>query len=405
MEKFIINLLDKLLTKYENSVLSKNGSNRNLKIEINSKDALLKQYFEPGAYNIQLFINEILKDLDKKEVIYAIFDKDDLIDRIELNIEKINNAYKLINRENPALIKQAYVDYLSNYTSDETLIGDFARDMISKINNFQSVDSYIDDLENLKKCILAIQELLKLETETLKRNFSVKVFNDSKTFEKIESRICKIIKDYGDVEGESNDEILESFNLTSNPTFVLIKGNVILKVNDQIIDLAKFKSVLSLDEKALLNTSVLDIETDKVMTIENLTSFYDFNDGEYISIYLGGFHNKVKRNFITKLFEFNPKLSFYHFGDIDAGGFYILNHLCNKTNINFSAFKMDVNTLISNKRYWKKLTINDNRRLKLLLNEPLISKYYETIYYMLDNNCKLEQESLSLIGVTEHEKI
>ena len=53
---------------------------------------------------------------------------------------------------------------------------------------------------------------------------------------------------------------------------------------------------------------------------------------------------------------------------------------------------MDAVTLKGNLAYAKKLTGNDRKRLSQLLD----SEYYDTIRFMLDNNCKLEQEAMDL---------
>lgn len=106
---------------------------------------------------------------------------------------------------------------------------------------------------------------------------------------------------------------------------------------------------------------------------------------------MGGFHNSVKRDFIKLLYEQNPSKLYYHFGDIDAGGFYILEHLRKKTGIEFEPINMDRNTLEKYKRYWLELSKSDRIRLERI--EKNNSKYSEAIRFMLDNNCKLEQEA------------
>ena len=78
-------------------------------------------------------------------------------------------------------------------------------------------------------------------------------------------------------------------------------------------------------------------------------------------------------------------------GDIDAGGFYILLHLRRKTGVPFQPYKMDISTLKDNLLYTKKLTDNDRTRLGNLLD----SEFKDTISFMLENNCKLEQEALN----------
>lgn len=74
----------------------------------------------------------------------------------------------------------------------------------------------------------------------------------------------------------------------------------------------------------------------------------------------------------------------------DAGGFYILEHLKRETGIEFQPYKMDLETLKEYQEYTKKLTINDRDRL-IKLKE---SQFKEVIGYMLENDCKLEQEAI-----------
>ena len=89
--------------------------------------------------------------------------------------------------------------------------------------------------------------------------------------------------------------------------------------------------------------------------------------------------------------EHNPKSVFRHYGDIDAGGFYILEHLKAKTGISFQPFRMDIAELERCRSHWLPLTENDRRRIHSILakNPP----YSAVLRYMLDNNCKLEQEA------------
>jgi hypothetical protein len=77
--------------------------------------------------------------------------------------------------------------------------------------------------------------------------------------------------------------------------------------------------------------------------------------------------------------------------------FFILEHLKNKTGILFNRYCMDIDTLVSNKKYWKKLEDNDKRKAQILLDN---GKYMEEISYMLKNNCKLEQAIVSWIQYT-----
>ena len=101
----------------------------------------------------------------------------------------------------------------------------------------------------------------------------------------------------------------------------------------------------------------------------------------------------MRRDFLIKVYRSEPNKQYFHFGDIDAGGFYIFGDLCEKTGIPFQPFSMDIDTLYFYKSYWKELTKNDVMRLQKI-KTPV---FQEVISYMLEQNCKLEQEVLDLV--------
>lgn len=94
------------------------------------------------------------------------------------------------------------------------------------------------------------------------------------------------------------------------------------------------------------------------------------------------------------LHDFDNSISFYHVGDIDVGGFYILNHLIADTKIPFRARKMDIDTLAQYKDYACDLTTEDRKRLKDLKGIEALKEYEDIFDYMLENNMKLEQENI-----------
>ena len=134
--------------------------------------------------------------------------------------------------------------------------------------------------------------------------------------------------------------------------------------------------------KEAINLSGLDEEDVK----------YDLKLNDSLIVYLGGFHNSILNEFLFKLYNYlGNQVKYLHFGDIDAGGFYIYLNLIHKTGIPFQTWKMDISTLKQYEMYTKPLTLNDrNRLLKLKeeYNQPVID-------YMLKKNIKLEQEIIT----------
>ena len=181
-------------------------------------------------------------------------------------------------------------------------------------------------------------------------------------------------------------------NLIKNQGHIYIKGACKISVSGQIIDFSKIKGDMGISSALLDSIDNITVTGNKVITVENLTTFNHLYEENTMIIYLGGYHNTHRRNFIKKLYIQNPNASYYHYGDIDAGGFYILLHLRNKTNVHFLPYHMDINTLQQYSSLTKPLTDNDKKRLQHLLN----SEFSEVVQYMLENNCKLEQEALDL---------
>lgn len=128
-----------------------------------------------------------------------------------------------------------------------------------------------------------------------------------------------------------------------------------------------------------------------MVTIENLTSFNNYNE-ECGIIYLGGYHNKVRQKLLSKIYEQNPTISYYHFGDIDAGGFKILVHLKKKTNIPFKSLNMEEETLKKYLNYSRELTPNDVNEINRLLENKDYLEYENVLKALLKYNKKLEQE-------------
>ena len=92
---------------------------------------------------------------------------------------------------------------------------------------------------------------------------------------------------------------------------------------------------------------------------------------------------------------YNPQVNYYHFGDIDVGGYLIHKHLSNSTGISFGLFKMGVEEL-KDSRYqscFQELSQNDQLRAQSLLEEDL---YKNQIQFLLKEKIKLEQEIISL---------
>lgn len=395
MADFEKEVLNKLLDLYERSVLSTIGSKNNRQIRLTTKNKELSTYERPDSYNYRSSNDATLRKLEKMEFIIVKWDKNNEFESLILNLENVGAIYNHLKRQNPkdelANVKQV----LSN-DNCSGFIAEFIESCQKYIaNKYAYPKRYFDDADQLANILKGLKAIVELQQETRIRDFSVKVYGDSKEFEKIKGKVAKIIKDFdAQCNAESDDDILAEYNIVKNSTYVLIKNAFLFKLNNATIDLDSLGFEYALSDEMIKALVPIEISAERVITVENLTSFYGLQDSKALIIYLGGYHNHTKNLLLQRIKNIFPKGEYYHFGDIDAGGFYILNHLKEATGIPFKPYKMGIAELETKSGYLKKLTDNDNRRLGLMKQDNRFIEFWDVIEYMLENNVKLEQEIL-----------
>lgn len=161
------------------------------------------------------------------------------------------------------------------------------------------------------------------------------------------------------------------------------------------MDISGFSEGVEFLVSDLIHIQSIRLTASQFMTIENRTSYLRYHKDDVVTFYLGGYANRYQRDFIKMVYAANPDTQYLHFGDMDAGGFWIHHHLCEVTGVSFELFGMSVHEL-RNREYASclhELTENDRTRLRELKGMEV---YAELVRYMLENNVKLEQEIISL---------
>jgi hypothetical protein len=383
-EKMILN---KLLDKYERSksFIGDNKVNQRFSVKL---PTLFPQYTDHANYELFQAVNEAIDVLARKKLIFAKANSTKVYSEVSLTLEGINDAYNYLNRDLKTDINKSVRQVLDAYKDRNEILNRYCMAQAERILTNKSVQWFSGDLREFETILRAVDELLRIGSETFVRDFSVRIFKDSKVFERISSKVENLLFEYGDF--PEKNQLLKNLNLVKNPTYVNFKGAGSIELSGQTIDLSKLRSDLAISSSMLPDINKIKITGRAVITIENLTSFHTTDCSDLFVIYLGGFHNSVRREFIKGIFKQNPGVPFYHFGDIDAGGFYILEHLKRQTGIEFQPYKMDLETLMEYQEYSKKLTNHDRERLMKLRE----SQFKEVISYMLENDCKLEQEAI-----------
>lgn len=398
-------ILSALLDSYENSKLSRHENVNRINISYDFRKKNLPQYFDESSLAAD-DINEQMMQLQQQGLIRIQWKNNragNIIDKVILCESEVAQVYKRLKRipmkdiENHAL--EILAELKSRVLSEDTRR--FILYIRDRIERGKSVKEYVDITapEQVRLMLYAVDEILNNEKESYIREFSIEHFHDSKMFEAMIPRLCRIIKwmnpEFREYE---NEEILEEFNIFNNPGYVYIKGSARL-VNGAggDIDISCFRDGIgfALEKNRREDIRIIaDPQILEVYTIENLTSFYRFTKENSLVVYLGGYHNSSRRQLLKSIYEQLPVARYYHFGDIDVGGFQIYYHLRDKTGIPFSTYNMDLKTLKKYEKYAKELTDNDSRRLINLMESRFSEEEQEVARYMLAQKIKLEQECI-----------
>lgn len=384
-------ILNTLLDSYEKSktFTGDNVNEQNFRV-VTSK--LFSKYDDDSEYALYKEINSNLLLLKTKGFIDYKSERSGKIKTFSLVKTAIPDIYIFLNRQPKADINNQLIEIWQEYDSlnesDYKPLLDYIAEQKLHLKENKKIQYFEGDIQEYKDVLSACKTILCNQEEIFIRELSVKLFNNSKRLESIESTVRALMYKYG--EYDEKDTVFEELNIIKTPTYVMVKGKGILNCGQQI-DLSKIDGDIGLSTQTLKGLNSVELNGASVITIENLTNFHKYQSQNELVIYLGGFHNSIKRDFIKLVSKCNPGCIFKHYGDIDAGGFYILEHLKAKTGINFIPFNMDVNALNENRNNWLQLTDNDRQRLKHITEKTTC--YSDVIDFMLINNCKLEQEA------------
>lgn len=400
--KFTVNqerLLNALLDKYERS---KTHEGTNLVLQNFAVDPV----FVWPEYTSDFADIEQVRDFEaemrylESVGLITIREKGGAIVRLTACSERLPEYYDLLNRKRKKDVIREQIAFFREWSEKgNALIASFCREQLERIEAGKKPVYTIEVCEGILQILIFIQ---KNKEELLERELSILLLADSKAFEeKYRNKVCKILCTYADFSEklagiddarEQEKVILEEFNIYTNPSYVYLKGRITLSLEDgKTIQMDAAPMALSSD--LIKRITSIHVETDTIVTVENLTSFHRVKDETCAYIYLAGYHNSEKQALLRRIYKENPRKSWYHFGDIDPDGFYILEHLRRGTGIDFMPLHMNVSELKKYAQYCKKLNDKDKVKAGNLMTRGL---YAEALQYMLDHDCKLEQEIISI---------
>lgn len=404
MAHYDVKILESLLDSYERSLLSKGKNKVMIHIVFPFTKKTIPEYFNESSLAYDE-IHGVVKELEQRgflEIVWKKGKEGHIIQKVLLKEEEIEKVYAYLRRTPKADYIVQHLQLLDSWKQEEEegfVVWKFVDYLKERIQEGKTVKEFVDlpDLEKTKRILTALSCVEKNRESCYIREFSIRHFADSKVFENLFGVLGKIMRRFR-VEFADMDiyQILAEYNIYHTPDYVYLKGEGILdfqKGMESRINLTYLEQGIGISgadiEKVRISGKVK-----KVITIENLTTFFRWQEKNSLLIYLGGYHNSVRRELLCRVHQALPDAKYLHFGDIDVGGFEIYRDLCEKTGIPFQTYHMGILELQYYQEYTKKLTENDQKRLNSLMEKEWSGQkeIAQVLQYMEKKCVKLEQE-------------
>jgi hypothetical protein len=403
MSRDVKRILNLLLDRYERSTLYRGTGESPRRIFLRYDRATLPGYWEEAQWERRTELNQATLSLERDGILQVRRSRYSCeeIERVDLVLTRLDQAYLLAGRPPRRTQEIGLADVASTWA--ERWPHDWRRAFAGRVE--EAVESYGRLPAGLKPNEqVLLDEIFRvfdglgpagISPEMPRRIFSQQVLGSSKRLEAIQGRLIRALREaWAQPLPTDEKEALAEFGVVENPQHVLVAGPVVL----DSLDIGAVGSDLGLSAAFIERCRVTALEADTVLTVENLTSFYQVVSSlpsRMIAIYLGGYHNRIRRRLLLKLAEARPTLRFSHWGDLDLGGFRIFVHLREQTGLDLQPWLMDLQTYV---RYQSAgMAFNDRygKELSSLRNHLAYERFWPVIVEMLKCRRRVEQEAVA----------
>lgn len=425
-ERYILN---ELLNRYERSAHAVTGPDADGEPETHAgrgvflyfKREIFPDYWIEESPEHRLEINRAARALASRGLVqldWAPLGRDHTLARARLNLDQVQAAYALAGKQ-PRIDKEAALEqvaqkWLSTWQAawrgaHDEWASRLLADVLAALGSHRPLPLSLslenpDELDRLGR---VLEELSNLEGEEPRRVFSARVLGGSKELDgRLGRLLVKAAQEYylADSAVEEPAEVWAELGLVEHPQHVLVSGPLVLQHHGHTLDIGGFDPDVGLSTETVRGCSVERLRADSILTVENLTSYYQTAllargaGGRTLVIYLGGYHNRVRRLLLAKLGDFvhskQLPVRFFHWGDLDLGGFQIFRHLAVRTGIPLEPWLMDRETYLTHLSAGTRFPIAYRRRLESLLHSPGFGVFHDVLIEMLQHGLRLEQENI-----------
>jgi hypothetical protein len=416
-------ILERLLRKYEDSAHARGDTetSRRVLLRFGPRSTDVKEYVVEDYDGREAF-HEAVRELAAQGLVGCEWERGSdrgVLSRVWLVLESIEAAYGVagLNPRAQAVdrVLRCLADALGELEEGSAAWVRVALlDISERIGRNRRLSPSLPEEPELAVAVIdALRALARLDfVEVSQRIFSVRVYRDSKFFErKVRSRLLPFLRRYGpwkdsidEEERPDDDVLLAQAGLFKNPEVLEFRGPVRLRFEGGETDCTPLLRGATLSSAMV--PILQGIEASRVrhvLFIENRTNYEDRiqqsnREGELV-VYHGGFLSRRRARFFSMLAESLPKdCLIEHWGDIDLGGLHILLELRKVVAPRkVCAWRMDRATLVEMRAHAVTFDAAYRKRLEkalessdVLLNEDVA----DVVRCMLETGLRLEQEAL-----------
>lgn len=385
-------LIEKIIQKYENSAQDWKGDNegnRSLRIQQKDYDEVGKSRLiqeaeeleERGLIRVKWFNNRT----DIEKIIYSLVDiikmyrmlgKTPKAERLKQIKKYLNKQMKVVKKQWILACYEEMLQQLDNGIIPKNLL-------INETGNTNENSKDIGE-ENTSLFCTCLNALDVLREPIYKRIFSKYYLGNSKIFEKIlQSRIILQARKYHpDLDDSMNDsEVLSQLYIEEYSQELAVKGELILEVNGEKIDLSVFIYGTVLTSEMLKHAHIaVQQKIRKIVTVENKANYISmkYEPGTLI-IFSHGYFSPKERDFLKELEKVltEQEVVYLHTGDLDYGGIKIFQYIRKHIFPKIEPYLMDVTQYEAYRSMGENMEDSAWEKIKALkdpLLQPLIDK-------------------------------
>jgi hypothetical protein len=348
-------------------------------------------------------INQAFQTLAKQGIVDLRWRKqqeNNWLASVDLVTEHIEAVYALLKRTPINQQEQALRDLIAQQSPIPGWHANFLNWADHQCTNHLSVTPL--DLarpQHNARLLQALSAIATLEEPVLERILSIRLYGNSKELEPLRPALLSVLRRYAPdtkLYGDDEKALLRAYNVETVPEHIVLAGPLTLLTDRGSLDLSHFFPSVAPSAVAFRSASGIVCTASTIITIENATSFTELSTMRpetVLLVFTGGFASPTILRILKTIRLAHPKITFFHWGDLDVGGLRILAHLRLHLG-NIAPLAMDRETFEAHKQYGQALSTKEQNALVSLQAHPNLQDMLPLIDGLLAARQKLEQEAI-----------